>query len=142
MSSIRSKNTKPELLVRRAIYKMGIRYRLHRRDLPGKPDIVFSQRRKIIMIHGCFWHFHADPQCKAAKIPSTRKAYWLPKLEATRRRDADALAKLTLLGWDTLVLWECDLKKALSANALEDLLLNFLENDDKQGLASLRAVGG
>lgn len=107
MSRVRSKDTKPEMLVRRLIHGMGYRYRLHCRDLPGTPDIVFRRRRMAIFVHGCFWHQHPDPNCKLARMPKSRHEFWGPKLEGNRRRDDANLKKLLELGWNVLIVWEC-----------------------------------
>ena len=109
MSRIRGKNTAPEMEVRRIVYGMGYRYRLHRRDLPGCPDLVFATRRKAIFVHGCFWHRHGDSGCKLARLPKSRLEFWLPKLEANRARDAANQDRIRSLGWDFLVIWECQL---------------------------------
>lgn len=108
MRRIRSKNTNPEMVVRRLIHGMGYRYRLHRKDLPGKPDLVFPIRKAVIFIHGCFWHQHPEPACKLAHIPKSNLEYWLPKLERNKVRDTLHHAELTHLGWRVLVLWECE----------------------------------
>lgn len=110
MQQVKSANTAPELLVRRLLHRMGYRYRLHSRKLPGKPDIVFGTRRKAVLIHGCFWHLHNDPACARARVPKARSDYWRPKLERNRARDAVNESSLKQLGWDVLVLWECQLK--------------------------------
>ena len=107
MSLIRAKDTKPEVLVRKFVFCLGFRYRLHRHDLPGRPDIVFGRAKKAIYVNGCFWHLHA--RCRNVRIPKSRRDYWVPKLEKNRKRDRMALAKMRRLGWDTLVLWECEL---------------------------------
>lgn len=106
MRRIRSKGTKPELMVRRIVHKMGFRFRLHKAELPGKPDLVFSSLRKIIEVRGCFWHQHAG--CNEAHIPKSSVAYWEPKLTRNVARDADNGRKLTELGWRVLILWECE----------------------------------
>jgi DNA mismatch endonuclease (patch repair protein) len=108
MALVRSKDTKPELLVRRLVHSLGYRFRLHRRDLPGVPDLVFPGRRKIIFVHGCFWHRHSDPACWRSRIPKTKPEFWIPKLEANTARDAVAEAGLRKLGWDVLMVWECE----------------------------------
>lgn len=97
----------PEMLLRRLVYKMGYRYRLHRSDLPGKPDLVFSSRKKIIFVHGCFWHQHVE--CKDGHLPKTNLEYWIPKLEHNVQRDKKAVAELMKMGWDVLIIWECEL---------------------------------
>jgi len=109
MSRIRSKGTKPEMIVRRLVHGMGYRYRLHRRDLPGIPDLVFPRLKKVIFVHGCFWHRHPDPQCKLARLPKSRLDFWKPKLEANKRRDLENIDKLSDLGWTNLIVWECDI---------------------------------
>lgn len=86
MSKVRGKDTKPELIARRMLHAMGYRYRLQAKDLPGRPDIVFRRRRKVIFVHGCFWHRHPDPECKLARLPKSRLDFWLPKLERNRER--------------------------------------------------------
>lgn len=106
MSQIRAKDTKPELIVRRIVHAMGYRFRLHRRDLPGKPDLVFPGRRKIIFVHGCFWHRHEG--CRLASEPKSSVDYWIPKFARTVRRDRVALALLEEQGWECLVVWECE----------------------------------
>ena len=107
MRRIRSRDTKPEITVRRTLHRMGYRYRLHRANLPGKPDLVFPSRRKVIFVHGCFWHSHA---CKLAHVPASNTQYWGPKLEGNRRRDAAHAAALRKLGWKCLVIWECEVR--------------------------------
>ena len=108
MSGIRGKNTKPELLIREALHAAGFRYRLHVKDLPGKPDLVFPKYHAIIFIHGCFWHGH---DCKrGARAPKDNAPYWQAKIERNRARDGRVLADLVALGWQARVLWECELK--------------------------------
>lgn len=107
MSRIRGKNTKPEMRVRRMIYGMGYRYRLHQNNLPGKPDLVFPGRRKVIFIHGCFWHRHQ--QCSLARLPKSRLDYWLPKLDGNLKRDALNYERLKNKGCGVMVIWECEL---------------------------------
>jgi DNA mismatch endonuclease (patch repair protein) len=116
MRRIRNKNTKPEMVVRRLIYSLGYRYRIHQKQLPGKPDLVFTKRRKIILIHGCFWHLHSE--CREGRIPNSRKDYWLPKLTKNVNRDTDNLTKLNAAGWEVMVIWECQLSnlKELAEN--------------------------
>jgi DNA mismatch endonuclease, patch repair protein len=121
MSRIGSKNTKPEMIVRQLIYGMGFRYRLHARDLPGKPDLVFRNRRKIIFVHGCFWHLH--PGCPEGRIPGSRQDYWAPKLNRNRTRDESHMEALRTEGWQVLVIWECETK---SIKQLEERVAAFL----------------
>jgi DNA mismatch endonuclease (patch repair protein) len=108
MSLVRGKGTKPELAVRRVITTLGYRYRSHVSRLPGKPDFVFSRRRKIIFVHGCFWHRH---KCALGRVPKSRNDFWLPKLEGNRKRDARITRQLKRDGWRVLVIWECQLAK-------------------------------
>lgn len=108
MSRVRSKDTKPELAVRRLVFAMGFRYRLHRRDLPGKPDLVFPGRRKVIFVHGCFWHGHED--CRLAKVPKSNSEFWAAKFISNRERDRRNIELLHALGWAAHVVWQCDLK--------------------------------
>jgi len=108
MARIRAKNTKTEMAVRRLVHAMGYRYRLHSRKLPGKPDLVFSGRRKVILVHGCFWHLHEN--CTRYKYPRSRLDFWAPKLEANRKRDQEVGRQLAELGWGALVIWECELR--------------------------------
>jgi DNA mismatch endonuclease (patch repair protein) len=107
MALVRGKGTKPELLVRRLVHGMGYRYRLHRRDLPGTPDLVFPGRGKVIFINGCFWHRHMG--CALARLPKSRGEFWLPKLTANAERDARNVRALQQLGWSVLTIWECQL---------------------------------
>ncbi|WP_037070808.1 MULTISPECIES: very short patch repair endonuclease [Rhizobium] len=112
MSRIRGKDSKPELVVRRLAHGMGFRYRLHRKDVPGSPDLVFGSRKKVIFVHGCFWHRHGDSSCKLARLPKSRLDFWLPKLERNAARDAENSAHLEALGWDEMIVWECQVTKA------------------------------
>lgn len=121
MGRIRAKGSKPEMKVRRLVHAMGYRYRLHRSDLPGKPDLVFSGRRKVIFVHGCFWHRH---DCHLGRLPKSRLDFWLPKLEANSRRDEEVGARLSALGWRYLVVWECEVGHDLD---LGERIKNFLE---------------
>lgn len=107
MRAIRKKDTKPEMRVRRRLHALGFRFRLHRRDLPGTPDIVLPRHRAAIQVHGCFWHQH--PGCRHATKPRTRQDYWLPKLERNVVRDRATAEALGALGWRLLIIWECEL---------------------------------
>ena len=124
MGRVRSKDTKLELRVRRLVHGMGYRYRLYRKDLPGKPDLVFPARRKVIFIHGCFWHRHSDPECRLARLPKSRLDFWLPKLSATKERDAKTLSRLENLGWEVLTVWECQVREI---ETLEKRIREFLD---------------
>ncbi len=123
MSRVRSKDTKPELLVRSLVHRMGFRYRLHDRSLPGNPDLVFPSRGKIIFVHGCFWHRHGM-RCGFTRWPKSKLAFWRPKLERNRQRDKFVRKELRELGWQVLVVWECQLKKG---EFLAEKLRAFLE---------------
>lgn len=109
MRRIKSSNTGPERKVRSVVHAMGYRYRLHRRDLPGNPDLVFPSRKKIILVHGCLWHSHEG--CRLNRPPKSRSEYWVPKLRKNKSRDTENMARLIELGWSVLVLWECEIEK-------------------------------
>lgn len=119
MSRIRSKDTKPELLVRSFLHRAGYRFRLHRRDLPGRPDIVLPKYKVAIMVHGCFWHAHQG--CWIFRMPKTRTAWWTAKLHGNRRRDRRALRLLNKADWTTITLWECELQPDTLAKTLLEL---------------------
>ncbi|MHB8448274.1 MAG: very short patch repair endonuclease [Rudaea sp.] len=108
MSRIKGANTKPELGVRSLLHRLGFRFRLHRRDLPGTPDIVLPGRSAVVLVHGCFWHGH---RCKRTKMPKSRRRYWSEKIAGNRVRDARKRRCLRALGWKVVVVWECELKK-------------------------------
>jgi DNA mismatch endonuclease (patch repair protein) len=122
MSQIHSKDTKPELIVRKWLWHHGYRYRLHRKDLPGKPDIVFPKYNAVIFIHGCFWHRH---NCKYASTPATRKDFWKEKLDGNAKRDKANVQSLIELKWRVLIIWECEIKKW--DVALERKIIDFLK---------------
>ncbi len=107
MSRIRKTHTTPEMVVRRLLHRLGYRFRLHRADLPGNPDIVLPKHRAVVLVHGCFWHQHS---CKLGKLPKSNKAYWVPKLEGNKKRDAANRRALRRLGWKVLVVWECQVQ--------------------------------
>lgn len=123
MRSVKSKDTGAELVVRQILHKSGYRYRLHIKDLPGKPDIVFKGRRKIILVHGCFWHQH--PGCQNADRPLSNTEYWDSKLNSNMARDAKNLNFLNEKGWDVLIVWECQTRDKTS---LFNMLTEFMEN--------------
>lgn len=106
MSRIRSRDTGPEVMVRKALWKLGFRYRLHQRGLPGRPDLVFAGRRTVIFVHGCFWHAH---HCQGGRVPGRNVAFWKAKFEANQARDKRNVARLRRLGWRVLTVWECQL---------------------------------
>lgn len=125
MSRIRAKDSQPEMIVRRLVHGMGYRYRLHRRGLPGTPDLVFGPKRKVIFVHGCFWHRHPDPSCRLVRMPKSRQEFWGPKLEGNRARDQRNVAALEAEGWQSLVVWECEATG--DREALADKLRGFLD---------------
>jgi len=131
MGRVKGADTKPEMVVRRLVHAMGYRYRLHGRDLPGKPDIVFRSRKKVIFIHGCFWHRH--PGCKLARIPKTRLDFWVPKLEGNRERDIRNQQALGQMGWRYLVIWECEIG---DRGDLENRILEFLGGSERETITA------
>jgi len=108
MRAVKSKNTKPELAVRRLVHRLGYRYRLHRKDLPGKPDLVFGSKWKVIFVHGCFWHGHDAKGCLKAKRPTSNTTFWNAKLTLNKQRDVRRGRELRNLGWKVLTIWECE----------------------------------
>jgi DNA mismatch endonuclease, patch repair protein len=130
MRAIRSKDMKPELALRGLVHKLGYRFRLHGKDLPGKPDLVFRSRRQVIFVHGCFWHSH---DCKAAHVPKSNRDYWEPKLERNKARDRKNLDVLTETGWKSLVIWECELK---DIGAVIEKIKKFLGRQGRRKVGS------
>ena len=124
MSRIKSSNTAVELAVRRMIHGMGYRYRLHDRALPGTPDIVFRKRRKVIFVHGCFWHQHPAADCSDSRTPKSNTGYWGPKLERTKQRDAANQQILIERGWEFMIVWECELRNAMG---IADRIKEYLD---------------
>ena len=120
MSRIGSKHTKPELIVRSLLHRLGYRFRLHRKELPGKPDIVFIGRKKAIFVHGCYWHGHG---CKIGKPPKSNLEFWLPKIERNRERDARKRSELEQIGWQVEEIWQCEIK---DSQLLTERLRNFI----------------
>jgi DNA mismatch endonuclease, patch repair protein len=108
MARVHSKNSRPELVVRKLVFSLGYRYRLHAKDLPGSPDIVFRKLERVIFVHGCFWHRHAA--CALARLPKSRLDFWLPKLEGNRNRDEKNKRALLRRGWKVLTIWECQIE--------------------------------
>jgi DNA mismatch endonuclease (patch repair protein) len=125
MGRVKGKGSSAELSVRSLVHRMGYRFRLHSTKLPGKPDLVFPARRKVIFVHGCFWHRHSEPACRLARLPKSRQDFWIPKLEGNRQRDQRSEAALRALGWQTLVVWECQLRD-----------MTFIENEIRTFLDS------
>ena len=126
MSLIRGTNTTPELIVRRLVHSMGFRYRLHVKTLPGTPDLVFGPRRKVIFVHGCFWHRHRKQTCRLARLPKSRLDFWENKLEGNRLRDKRNKRLLRKAGWAILEVWECEMR---NVETLKSRLRYFLENE-------------
>lgn len=122
MGRVHGKDTRPEMVVRRLVHSLGYRYRLHRKDLPGQPDMAFPGRRKVIFIHGCFWHRHEG--CALARMPKSRVSFWESKLEGNKARDQRNVLLLRDAGWDVLTLWECQLRDIA---ALQATIVAFLE---------------
>lgn len=120
MSKIKGKNTGPEMIVRKYLFREGFRYRIHQKNLPGHPDIVLKKYNTVILIHGCFWHQH--PGCRLCRTPKTRQDYWIPKIERNVQRDEEHLTALKHLGWNVITVWECDLHK----KKLEETLANLV----------------
>jgi len=127
MASVKSRDTKPEKTVRSLVHRMGFRFSLHRSDLPGKPDIVLSRHGKVIFVHGCFWHGHAN--CRKATIPATNTAFWTEKIAKNKVRDVKSKRQLRRVGWQVLVVWECEIAKT---EKLMRKLNKFLEPETEQ----------
>lgn len=121
MALIKARDTKPELKVRRALHAAGLRYRLHAKDLPGRPDLVFRSRRIAVFVHGCFWHQHPDASCKLARMPKSKLDFWRPKLEGNRQRDVRTRSELESRGWSVLEIWECQ----TGTKELEELAMSI-----------------
>lgn len=120
MSMIRGKNTKPEIIIRKFLYSKGFRFTLHKKELPGKPDIILSKYKTVIFVHGCFWHGHKN--CKYFIVPKTRTKWWLNKIEGNRIADSRNTIKLRNLGWKVLIIFECKLKKELKERTLNGII--------------------
>ncbi|MGU7783306.1 very short patch repair endonuclease [Burkholderia sp. PU8-34] len=131
MSGIRGRHTKPELVVRRMLHAAGFRYRLHRRDLPGTPDLVLPKHRAVVMVHGCFWHVHEG--CRFATIPASNSEFWREKLARNRERDRRQLEALQSLGWRVLVVWECSTRTGELRDRLEPELIRWLNGNEEFG---------
>ncbi|WP_432380538.1 very short patch repair endonuclease [Duganella sp. P38] len=136
MSGIKGKNSTPEMLIRRLLFAAGYRFRLHRRDLPGTPDVVMPSRKIAIFVHGCFWHAHQE--CKYAKVPATRTDFWVEKLQSNAARDQQAVEKLGAMGWRVLVVWECATRDQDVARTLSGKLQDWIASDAQFGEISSR----
>ncbi|MDR6104078.1 DNA mismatch endonuclease (patch repair protein) [Agrobacterium larrymoorei] len=108
MRAVKQRDTGPELLLRKALHRLGYRYRVHAKHLPGRPDLVFPSRKKVIFVHGCFWHGH---DCSKGRLPKSRPEYWIPKIEANKARDERVISELKKDGWDVMVIWQCETKE-------------------------------
>ena len=131
MAGIKGRDTKPEVLIRKALYAAGFRFRLHRKDLPGSPDIVLPGRRIAVFVHGCFWHAH--PGCRYAKIPATRREFWETKLAANVERDRRARDALLSAGWRVLVIWECATRSPAVRNIISEFLTRWIKGSETSG---------
>lgn len=131
MSGIRGKDTKPEMTVRRIMFAAGLRYRLHRKDLPGSPDIVLSRKRVAIFVNGCFWHQHSG--CRFAKLPSSNQKFWFGKLQRNVERDRESISALVDAGWRVLTVWECAVRDSTSLQTLSTRILTWLDATDQAG---------
>lgn len=127
MSRIRSQGMAPEMAVRSLVHRMGYRFRLHGKRLPGKPDLVLPRWRAVIFVNGCFWHWHDDDGCRIAGLPKSNRGYWVPKLRRTRERDREHQARLEQDGWRVLTVWECQLG---DPPGVADRIANFLNRSD------------
>lgn len=125
MAAVRSKNTRPELAIRSLVHRLGYRFRLHDRSLPGCPDIVLKRHRCIVLVNGCFWHQH--PRCRRAKLPTRNSAFWTPKLLENRRRDLANLRRLRRRGWRVTVVWECEVMRG-DLDAIGKRVVNFISS--------------
>lgn len=131
MAGIKGMNSLPELLVRRVLFAMGYRFRLHRRDLPGTPDIVMPGRKIAIFVHGCFWHAHSG--CKYATTPSTRTEFWSAKLQANFARDRRNVERLAEMGWRVLCIWECSMRGVEATGSLRETMRRWIQSDAQFG---------
>lgn len=134
MSGIRGRDTRPEMAVRRALFAAGFRFRLHRRDLPGTPDIALPGKKVAVFVHGCFWHRHVG--CRYSKLPATRPEFWKAKLDGNVDRDARAVQALRAMGWRVLVIWECAIRDRDVLSALPETLAAWIRSDEPIGEVS------
>ncbi len=125
MRAIKSKNMNPEMKVRKLVHSLGYRYRLHKKSLPGTPDLVFASRQKAIFVHGCFWHQHNAKKCKITRLPKSNLSYWKRKLDANVKRDKKNILRLRRKGWKVMVIWECQIR---DLDRIEKRIQAFLED--------------
>lgn len=137
MAQVKSKNTRPEILARKALFARGLRYRVHVSKLPGKPDIVFAKFRTAIFINGCFWHWHG---CRRSRLPATNYDYWEKKIDRNVKNDQKSITSLIELGWRVLVIWECAIKKKMLDKVVIDVE-TFLNSDNKNSYAIIEPDG-
>jgi DNA mismatch endonuclease, patch repair protein len=130
MSLIKSKNTKPEICVRKYFHAKGLRYRLHDKSLPGSPDLVLKKYNSVVFVQGCFWHHHY-PGCRSGHIPKTNKEYWIKKINRNQERDQENIEALKRLGWKVFVIWECELKKSKRSSTLENIIAIITNSSDQ-----------
>lgn len=140
MRRIRSHDTKPEVAVRKIVHALGFRFRLHRRDLPGSPDLVLPKYRAIIFVHGCFWHQH--PGCREGRLPSSNRDYWIGKLGRNVKRDRASLRMLRKLGWNVLIVWECEVGRDVAARRLRGFLLRMVPRPVPKSRKSVHLIAG
>lgn len=131
MSGIRCKNTRPEMLVRKSIFSQGLRFRLHRKDLPGNPDIVLPGKKVLIFVHGCFWHQHVE--CRFAKMPASNADFWQKKLNENSVRDRNVLEELNRMGWRVLTVWECATRDKVLLQMLGHMIREWVEGNEIMG---------
>ena len=127
MAGIKGKDTKPELVLRRELHARGYRYRLHAKNIPGRPDLVFAERRAVVFVHGCYWHRHSG--CRYTSHPSTRPEFWQAKFDANVSRDDNVRAQLLEAGWRVATIWECALRKPIQVKSAGDLISDWLDSD-------------
>lgn len=131
MSGIRGRDTRPEMVVRQALFAAGFRYRLHRRDLPGAPDVALGGRKVAVFVHGCFWHRHKG--CRYAKLPATRPEFWKAKLDGNVERDSRTIDALQAMGWRVLIIWECAIRDRETRSTLPETLADWIRGDATLG---------
>ena len=134
MRRIKSKNTSPEMKVRSFLHGAGFRYRVHAEDLPGTPDIKLPKYRTVVFVNGCFWHQHPKPSCKLSKLPASNQEYWIPKLKKNTQRDKKNIHKLVELGWNVIVIWECEISEATLLELAASIHTNYFSRKCKDVL--------